>query len=375
MLGLARSAIVHIGIERGSMNNLPKPNQLVFNSNDDSFSTIYKQLERLSQKAEYSNDKEYWLELRSKIYIRDKAICWVCNEFVELPDYDLGHLIDRCMGGWDNYDNLVVMHTKCNLMKPRHQTLEDAMRWKLTPKNSLISITPRNNPHPSFNTTPTNNTQKPPQETTISKPRNNPIANYLKSLFKRPQLMPIQTVITPITPDILLEPIMTHKRTAKVRRICLPSRLTPDRIAKYNEQIKKIKPVTLCWVQGYPNGGAMWRVYPPPYKQEDAFIMRQTPPGATEPNGKKGIIESIQVIGGKLTTEIYLDVGITKLHIIPQDDKLSVTLCQTSKSNVGKREKTIGWGQGQIPIEEWKNAKAKGISFIDFIGGYRDNAR
>ena len=74
-----------------------------------------------------------WDMLRSDIYIRDKGMCWVCNTKVELRDYDLGHLVDRCNGGTDDYENLAVMHKKCNISKPRHSTLEEAMKWKLTP--------------------------------------------------------------------------------------------------------------------------------------------------------------------------------------------------------------------------------------------------
>jgi len=78
-------------------------------------------------------ENKNWAMLRSDIYIRDNGICWVCNRFVELRDYDLGHLVDRCNGGHDDYDNLAVMHKICNLKKPRHTTLEAAMKWKLTP--------------------------------------------------------------------------------------------------------------------------------------------------------------------------------------------------------------------------------------------------
>lgn len=81
-----------------------------------------------------------WYKIRSDVYIRDKGICWICNEFVDLKDYDLGHLIDRCMNGEDSYDNVAVMHMKCNMAKPLHATLEEALKWKLT--NTIIT---RNN--------------------------------------------------------------------------------------------------------------------------------------------------------------------------------------------------------------------------------------
>jgi hypothetical protein len=77
-------------------------------------------------------DTPEWLKLRSAIYIRDRGICWVCNGFVKLLEYDLGHLVDRCMGGTDTIDNVAVMHKKCNLAKPLHATLEEALKWKLT---------------------------------------------------------------------------------------------------------------------------------------------------------------------------------------------------------------------------------------------------
>jgi hypothetical protein len=77
-------------------------------------------------------DSPEWLKLRSAIYIRDKGICWVCNSFVKLCDYDLGHLVDRCMNGTDTYDNVAVMHKRCNLSKPHHTTLEEATKWRLT---------------------------------------------------------------------------------------------------------------------------------------------------------------------------------------------------------------------------------------------------
>lgn len=73
-----------------------------------------------------------WQSLRSEVYIRDRGICWICNTFVILEDYDLGHLIDRTNGGIDEITNLAVMHRHCNHIKPLHKTLEDALKWKLS---------------------------------------------------------------------------------------------------------------------------------------------------------------------------------------------------------------------------------------------------
>ena len=60
----------------------------------------------------------------------------------------MGHLIDKCNGGLDSPDNLVVMHHFCNTHKPRHESIEQAMRWKLNPTpqetNKEIIITENN---------------------------------------------------------------------------------------------------------------------------------------------------------------------------------------------------------------------------------------
>lgn len=75
-----------------------------------------------------------WNKLRSDVYIRDKGICWICNKLVPLNEYELGHLIDRCNGGQDDYDNLAVMHKKCNEAKPQHHSMDEHITWLLKTK-------------------------------------------------------------------------------------------------------------------------------------------------------------------------------------------------------------------------------------------------
>ena len=72
-----------------------------------------------------------WQILRSLIYGRDNGICWICHKFVALHEYDLGHLVDRCNGGLDDYDNLAVMHKKCNQAKPPHHAMDEHITWLL----------------------------------------------------------------------------------------------------------------------------------------------------------------------------------------------------------------------------------------------------
>ncbi|HUC79234.1 MAG TPA: HNH endonuclease [Candidatus Saccharimonadales bacterium] len=260
------------------------------------------------------NNTSEWLKMRSNVYIRDKGICWICNTFVELKDYDLGHLIDRSMGGDDAYDNLVVMHTFCNGQKPLHKTLEECLKWRL-----LLRI-PQNNENPEI-------------------PKY--YANGRRIYKQAPSKLKLQ------------------KRADK-------------RALSYQEQLAKIKPCTVCWIQGYPTGGAMWHLLPPPYRKEDGFTMRQTPPDATIPEGQRhGVIETLQVINGKLEQDIDFSLGIIRVHIHPTETGISVSFPETKLANIGERQQTIGMGKGQIPIKEWQEAKTQGIGLLDFKSNYR----
>lgn len=71
-----------------------------------------------------------WKKYRPLVYKRDKGICWVCGSHVIKKDYHLGHIIDNCVGGKIDMSNLTVMHEKCNLSKPLHLTMQEALKWR-----------------------------------------------------------------------------------------------------------------------------------------------------------------------------------------------------------------------------------------------------
>lgn len=249
--------------------------------------------------------KPNWLSLRSDIYLRDKGICWVCHNFTNLEDYDLGHLVDRCNGGHDGYDNLAVMHKVCNLSKPLHNTLEEAIKWRLT------------------SNIPTHHHSKP-------------------------------------DPPIKTKGLKESKRVLVIRKV--PTR---EQLYKYKEQVKRIKSATICWIQGRLMGGAIWRVLPPPYRQEDMFIMRFTPPGAID-NLNNSVSKTLQVLDGILAQDVDISIGITNLHISANNGQPIATFNNSPISNTGKRDNTIGMGEGQIPIDVWKRAKSQGISLATY---------
>ena len=271
-----------------------------------------------------------WQRLRSDIYIRDKGMCWICNTFVPLHEYDLGHIIDRSNGGHDDYDNLAVMHRPCNHSKPYHQTLEEAVKWKLTAFMPAIQQARGISNKPSKH-------QPPTFKSTLQ--RGYSYNHYHFGDFRKP--MGIHR--------------KNHTRLAK------------------QDIFKKIPSdaVFITWIQGRPEGGAMWKLLLPPYEQDTLFTTHSMPPGAID-NGLNKPHETIQIIGGILVDDIYVSLGYQNILISQNQSggRPSITFKQGSKANVDARSKTVGMGIGQIPLDNWYKAKAQGISFSDFRGKF-----
>lgn len=368
---------------------------------EDAF-TIGQRLKQEAIEAQSINDMNAsWHMLRSEAYARDRGICWICHEFITLDEYDCGHLVDKSMGGSDIIENLAPMHKLCNLSKPKHRTIEEAIIWQLKPRHhqgiqqSAFSNIPTN-AYPSYR----NNHRKPkikPQLSMIDLEKNkaifqsSPVLQNTSDTIKLEVIKLLGRILD--TPDIstnnLLQQtqsgissakpqttsqqiqILNQPETLKYRRkrTMRQSIIRPPKPIS-QELLDKIKPNTICWIQGRPYGGAMWKVIPPPYKQEDLFTVRNTPPGAID-NGLGGIRDTLQIIDGNLTEEVIIKLGHVNIRITPNGkDKPSITFFNTEYSNVGKRTKTVGRGIGQIPIIEWYKAKIQGITFKDFIGNY-----
>lgn len=251
------------------------------------------------------------IKLRSDIYLRDNGICWICNSFVSLDDYDLGHLVDRTNGGHDDYDNLAVMHRKCNHSKPYHNTLEEALRWKLT----------------------------------YNIPESRPIFKSQPILIGRPP-----------------------KKQLKRANQSLSRKALKNQQERLEEIKLKIKPGTLCWIQGRPHGGAMWKILPPPYTKQDLISTRLKPPGATD-NGLNRSEETIQIIGGgQLTQDVIINNGVVDVLISCEGGRLILTNLPSKRSN--NKGVSVGMGKDQIPVKEWLYFKKLGMPFNEFIQTY-----
>jgi 5-methylcytosine-specific restriction endonuclease McrA len=70
-----------------------------------------------------------WRSQRYTIYRRDRGMCQVCGSRVGRM-WDIGHLVDRCVGGSDDPSNLVLMCAHCNRVeKPITPTRAEALAW------------------------------------------------------------------------------------------------------------------------------------------------------------------------------------------------------------------------------------------------------
>ena len=102
--------------------------------------------------------------------------------------------------------------------------------------------------------------------------------------------------------------------------------------------------------------------------------MREIPPGYKETgiSGEGSAQKTLQIIGGLPPQNIEnIDLGWTRINIRVEAGKPVIEYVHDVEANVGLRSKTIGMGKGQIPIEAWDEAKAKGVAYEDFIAGYR----
>lgn len=69
--------------------------------------------------------RKNWSKTRVRIYERDAGVCQVCGRPVPPEWYECGHIVDRCLDGSDEDDNLVVMCIACNRLKDVHATPTD----------------------------------------------------------------------------------------------------------------------------------------------------------------------------------------------------------------------------------------------------------
>jgi hypothetical protein len=146
---------------------------------------------------------------------------------------------------------------------------------------------------------------------------------------------------------------------------------------KQSEILKNPPPGTIVIIQGRPthrNGGKapMFKVLVHPYKE--FFTTRETPSGYDDKgySGEGSAFKSIQILNGLPPSKVEnVDLGFFKVNVDVENGKPVVSFIQSEDANTGERSQTIGMGEGQIPIEEWREAKKLGIKKSELIKGKR----
>ncbi|KKN03874.1 hypothetical protein LCGC14_1103340 [marine sediment metagenome] len=175
----------------------------------------------------------------------------------------------------------------------------------------------------------------------------------------------------PIEPIEGIELIDIPEITVPPEPIAPP--LPPPRREPRREEEVELPRGSVAWIQGRPEGGPMFKLITPPYRQEDLTTLRDAPAGYVDEGftGEGSAFKSLQILGGEPSSDIRdIDLGWTRINIKVGGEKPVIEYVHDVEANVGERSRTVGMGKGQIPIEAWEDAKAKGTSFEDFVNTY-----
>jgi 5-methylcytosine-specific restriction endonuclease McrA len=71
---------------------------------------------------------------RRNLMLRDEHQCQYCGRRPNVRDLNLDHVLPRCRGGGDSWENLVVSCRQCNLRKGRRTPDEAGMRLLRLPQ-------------------------------------------------------------------------------------------------------------------------------------------------------------------------------------------------------------------------------------------------
>ncbi|MFA5152918.1 MAG: hypothetical protein WC554_10185, partial [Clostridia bacterium] len=165
------------------------------------------------------------------------------------------------------------------------------------------------------------------------------------------------------------EPVVESRITEKTYDEGTDIKLFRDKEKEKTED-KELPPGTVVWIQGRPYGGAMYKYIVPPYREENMHTTRVNPKGYVDAglSGEGSAFKSIQVVGGAPPSNIEnVDLGFVRINISLEGGKPVISYAQDEDANAGERSTTIGMGEGQIPIDEWEQAKAQGKTKEELI--------
>ncbi len=78
---------------------------------------------------------------RRNVMLRDEHTCQYCTRRLPVRELNLDHVMPRCRGGMDSWENLVTSCRSCNLRKGRRTPAEADMRLLRRPRKPRWSTT------------------------------------------------------------------------------------------------------------------------------------------------------------------------------------------------------------------------------------------
>lgn len=63
--------------------------------------------------------REYRQVWRQALWDAHGGVCGVCREPISVETFDVDHVLQRCLGGTDEWDNLRPVHRSCNQRRAR----------------------------------------------------------------------------------------------------------------------------------------------------------------------------------------------------------------------------------------------------------------
>jgi hypothetical protein len=79
------------------------------------------------------------------------------------------------------------------------------------------------------------------------------------------------------------------------------------------------------------------------------YTLNSMPQGAKYATGKGSAFKTLTILGGSPEKDVDLNLGWANIHITAKSGQLDIDYRPNEKANTGKREETIGMGEGQIP--------------------------
>jgi hypothetical protein len=131
-----------------------------------------------------------------------------------------------------------------------------------------------------------------------------------------------------VIPQYIPTPLVFHKRFNKRRIFSKHKTIKSIAVAKNTWGNKPIPEGTIEFRKGM-----LWVVAFPPYDKQNVHYFRNPLPNTRNiTSGEGSSYDTLQIFGGTLTSDVYIDLGWDKAHIYPDDEKLKMEYLGAKKA-------------------------------------------